>query len=342
VKIVQAAHLISLASVDSSLPSEFLLFKIGENKTSKGTFKLDLAGLESIVKAYQDHGVDLAIDYEHQTFGAASNGKPAPAAGWFKPEARGDGLWATNVRWTEAAATMLRSKEYRYFSPTFEVDKSNRITRLLPLALTNFPASKDQQALVAAKADASPTQLEVRPMNISGIIGLKEDAPEGEIEGRVVALTNLEKQVLEFTGKATVAEAMSLVIAAKDNAVKLAAAEKALSEWEERDAQARAKEEGDAIAAAIDGAVSSGRISLKDTDGLQKLRLFGETYKINALREHIAMLPPRPVRAYQAPAPAGDPEVQKLRDYEAYKAANPGVDPLVAANAVSLRTAGGR
>jgi phage I-like protein len=117
VKVVFAAQPIGIES-GPRLPTEFRLFAFGENATSKGIFVLDRAGAAAVMAAYADHGVELAIDYEHQTFAAGDNGKPAPAAGWFAPEVRADGLWATKVRWTEPAAEMLRRKEYRYFSST--------------------------------------------------------------------------------------------------------------------------------------------------------------------------------------------------------------------------------
>lgn len=81
------------------------------------------------------------IDYEHQTLRAADNGKPAPASGWFGTlEWRADGLYATDVEWTAAAAAMIVAKEYRYLSPVFTYDSQGRVTGLLHVALTNNPA----------------------------------------------------------------------------------------------------------------------------------------------------------------------------------------------------------
>lgn len=81
------------------------------------------------------------IDYEHQTLRAADNGKPAPASGWFGTlEWRADGLYATDVEWTTAAAAMIVAKEYRYLSPVFTYDSQGRVTGLLHVALTNNPA----------------------------------------------------------------------------------------------------------------------------------------------------------------------------------------------------------
>lgn len=302
----------SLTGIDAeSLPTEVLIFKFGENKTSKGTFVLDEAGAKSIMDAYAEHGVELHFDYEHDN---------RIAAGWFAPAVKPEGVAASNIRWTPPATEKLVNREYRYTSPMFQVDAKKRITRLINVALTNLPATKNAQALVAA---SERTAKEPNTMGFATVIGLKDDASEGEVEERVVSLMSLEKQVLEFTGKSTVAEAMSLVIKAKDLEVKLAAAEKANAEWEEREAIKRATEEKTAIDAAIDGAVTSGRISLRDTEGQAKLRKFGETFKIEALRQHIEMLPARPARVYQAPVQANTAAAQ-MAAIEDYKKANPG------------------
>ncbi len=56
-------------------------------------------------------GIDLAIDYGHDSGGEA--------AGWVtSAEARHDGLWLF-VEWTQAAATAIREGKYRYFSPEY-------------------------------------------------------------------------------------------------------------------------------------------------------------------------------------------------------------------------------
>ena len=56
-------------------------------------------------------GIDLAIDYGHDSGGEA--------AGWVtSAEARHDGLWLF-VEWTQAAASAIREGKYRYFSPEY-------------------------------------------------------------------------------------------------------------------------------------------------------------------------------------------------------------------------------
>jgi phage I-like protein len=347
VSIVHAANLTQPSGLElSSLPDAFRLFAFGVNKTSKGDFVLDAEGAKSILAARALAGVDLAIDYEHQTFASLDNGKPAPAAGWCQLELRPDGIWAANVRWTEAAAAMLRAKEYRYFSPTFEVDKSNRITKLLPLALTNLPASRDLQALVAAKTSGGASlQTEKTKMTIANLIGLKDDAAEADVESRVLALKATETRLLEITGKDNVADAIGVVIAAKDATVKLATAEQSLREWQEAHASAEAAKAKSAITALVAGAADKKHYGVPREEFVRMASAHGETYGVPALETLLASYPDR-VRHIQVPVPVNTP-AEQLRAVDEYQKAHPGAtkaDAYVALNAErpTLFAEGGR
>ena len=146
-------HTIQLAS-GRTPPSEFRIWAYGPVKTSKyPDATLDPEGAAEAVKRAAAHGIELSVDYEHSAVRPAT-GQPAPAAGWFRLEARQDGLWAVNVRWTERASSMLAAAEYRHFSPVYKLDDKRRIVEVVNLALTNLPATVAQAPLVAAKAEA--------------------------------------------------------------------------------------------------------------------------------------------------------------------------------------------
>jgi phage I-like protein len=122
------------------------------------SFQVDRASLEALVVAFQSRGIDLVVDYEHQSLA----GERAPAAGWIKNlEARDDGLWA-RVDWTVQARDYLANREYRYFSPVLRLDPETRKPlALLHLGLTNVPAINHLPPLVAkaeAFADARAAQ----------------------------------------------------------------------------------------------------------------------------------------------------------------------------------------
>jgi phage I-like protein len=123
-------------------------------------FMVDEDSLKSMVEAYRSRGIDLVIDYEHQSL----QGERAPAAGWIKDlEARSDGLWA-RVDWTQQARDYLEKKEYRYFSPVLRLDpETRRPTALMHVGLTNVPAINHLPPLVARWGGEAAVQAEPAP-----------------------------------------------------------------------------------------------------------------------------------------------------------------------------------
>ncbi|EEZ5537904.1 hypothetical protein EY403_08355 [Shigella sonnei] len=106
-----------------------------------------------IIETVNSRVTELCFDYEHQTLRAVENGKPAPAAGWFSQLEwiEGEGLYATDIRWTEIATDMIRKKEYRYISPVFFYDQvTGEVTALVNVALTNTPALDDLDEVAVA------------------------------------------------------------------------------------------------------------------------------------------------------------------------------------------------
>jgi phage I-like protein len=149
---------ITLALGDGDAPpTEFRLFTKGWNETENGKFLFDEKAAKSVMAAYRDWGVDLAIDLEHQMLEVAG-GAPDPTArdarGWCKLELRADGsLWATDVRWTPDGTARLQQKRQRYISPAFEADpKTKRVLKMINVAITAMPATHNTPALVAASA----------------------------------------------------------------------------------------------------------------------------------------------------------------------------------------------
>ncbi len=138
---------------------------------------------------------DCVIDYEHQTLHAEKNGQPAPAAGWFKTlEWReGDGLYATDVRWSARAKTSIDAGEYRYFSPVFHYHpKTGEVLDVLMAAVTNYAAVDGLTDLVsraAARFSFDPEEEDTTVKEeLIKLLGLKEGASEQEIQQAVVAL----------------------------------------------------------------------------------------------------------------------------------------------------------
>jgi phage I-like protein len=106
--------------------------------------QVDSESLASMVAAFRSRGLDLVIDYEHQSL----QGRQAPAAGWIKDlEGRPDGLWA-RVEWTSQAREYLHNRKYRYFSPVLQLDPETRKPlALMQVGLTNISTIKHIHSL---------------------------------------------------------------------------------------------------------------------------------------------------------------------------------------------------
>lgn len=227
-KFAQVALAIELLNADggTTLPTEFRLFKSGKNKTSKGDLVYSKQSAVDCAEYQEELGRDCVIDYEHASLNASSAIDPAragEAAGFFRVEPREDGLYAANVSWVDDAAARLTARKFRYFSPVVYFDpKTKEITGIFNAALTNNPATRDQEPLVASTttADIAP---EIPPMkNLLVALALAVDATEADALSRVEKLKTENTLLLAATGKTTVAEASGTIAAWKAGADKAA------------------------------------------------------------------------------------------------------------------------
>ncbi|HVW28102.1 MAG TPA: phage protease [Polyangiaceae bacterium] len=137
--------------VATTPPTEFRLFKYGVNETAKGPVLFDATAANEVMAAYEQHGVDLMIDLEHQSLEAPVRADSFDARGWFQLELRSDGsLWAVNVRWTPDGARRLAEKTQRYISPAFYTGENGRVEELINVAICAMPATHGALPLVAA------------------------------------------------------------------------------------------------------------------------------------------------------------------------------------------------
>ena len=137
-KILSArpAELTALESTpEAAAPERVLLFAYGvtdyEEAGKRKRYRFDEADAVRLQRDFAAAGVDVPVDYNHQQLRAATNGRPAPAAGWITAlETGNDSLYA-RVKWTPKAEEMIRNREYRYTSPTFYLTGSGRVARIL-------------------------------------------------------------------------------------------------------------------------------------------------------------------------------------------------------------------
>ncbi len=177
---------LSIGIAEGEPPTEFKIFSMPVVDTSKGQFTFGPEEAAAVLADFKAQGNSGMLDYDH----AALSPMPVDpalagrAAGWFDIEMRADGLYAINVRWTPPAAEALRRREWRYMSPAFRT-KGKRITSLINVALTNLPATRNLQPLMAANGAASDSL----GVKIRTALDLPADAAEGDVYNRIKAIT---------------------------------------------------------------------------------------------------------------------------------------------------------
>lgn len=146
-----------VVTANAPLPTEFRLFKLGENPTSKGVFTLTPESAAACMTAYQTEGVRLIVDLNHDSLNESAlalRPDASDARGWFSLELRADGLWAANVDWTPDGERRLREKTQAYISPAFEHTEDGIVMAIANAALCSMPATYNAPALVAASKRA--------------------------------------------------------------------------------------------------------------------------------------------------------------------------------------------
>lgn len=180
------------------------------------TWRLDEEIAAQIIATFEEIGLDLVIDYNHQTLYTEKNGQPAPAAGWITAleyEA-GRGLWAT-VNWTEDGREVIAKREYRYISPVFPFDPDTGDALFLhSVALTNTPAL-NQLGEIAAMASrllslnsSQPTHSGDHSMDLKTVLlalNLPLETPESTaltaLSAQVGRIKTLEAECADLRGK---------------------------------------------------------------------------------------------------------------------------------------------
>ena len=205
---------------------------------------VDQEALAAMVAHFQERGLDLVVDYEHQTL----SGHKAPAAGWIKElEAREDGLWA-RMEWTATAQDHLAAREYRYFSPVLRLeDKTRRPLALLHAALTNTPAINGLTPLVA-KRQIPPDP----PLEKGGNYGLAGQQGEGLKSDSLKHLQDLAV-LLGLPENAGASRVRGAVLALKGNLEHLQGVQEELAALKEELATRTVQEE-------VEAAIASGKI----------------------------------------------------------------------------------
>lgn len=141
------------------LPTEFRLFKVGLNETTKGPTLWDAKAAELVMAEYARRGVSGVIDLNHDSLDPMTRRMrkdAADAMGAYELELRNGELWMTNIRFNPEGEERLRMRKQRFFSPAvFCESETDRVVELINVALTADPATYDARPLIAASRAVS-------------------------------------------------------------------------------------------------------------------------------------------------------------------------------------------
>jgi len=199
------------------------------------------------VAARFDPAKEPQIDIEHASEIKAPQGEPAPAVGWIKAiEVRDGALWG-RVEWTPTGAELVSTRAYRYLSPVFVFDyQTAEIGRIVSAGLTNQP-NLEMAALNAEQET---------PMDraVLEALGLPATATAADA---LVAVNALRTERDTARNAAQMPDPTRFVPVA-DHQLAL----NRIATFEQAETARRETE----IAAAVDGAIASGRIAPASRD----------------------------------------------------------------------------
>lgn len=159
-------------------PDKIKILPVGRINSEKGDFVVDEESYNAMKTEMQRRGIDIVIDYEHQTLQDVQ----APASGWVKELIYTPEAIIAKVEWTQKAQEYLKNKEYRYLSPVVLTRKEdNKAVTLHSLALTNTPAINGMFAIVNSANIETENDTGGKGMDLQKLkelLGLPADAAE--------------------------------------------------------------------------------------------------------------------------------------------------------------------
>jgi len=215
----------------AGLPIAWQLFPFGQvqitqgGESLSGTFTPDMA--DSIVAFAAEKNMPVPIDAEHalahlaamtgveetDLLAAIPSGKLA--IGFGQLAKRADGLWLTDVQWTEIGRLLMTSGAFRWHSPVLRGRSDGRY-RVTSDSVTNNPAINDLDALVA-EADT----MERDTVSLSDLTGAttpptKGEHPVKELLVLLGALVGINDVIALSDGGELPADVMQSLTALKD------------------------------------------------------------------------------------------------------------------------------
>lgn len=258
---------------DGKAPAWVQLMPLGTFKANDDRAPWQLRNPEVVIAASK---LPAAIDYDHAT----QLKNDSRASGWIEElAAKGPngetGLWG-RVSWTGDGETAIASKVYRFFSPTFNFDKSTRVvTRIVGGGLVNNPALAELPAL------ASTQENEVNLAQLAKLLGLPETATLEEcttklsqlasratataaLEQRIVAIAaaaGLTIEAAKFGDNEQTAICTRLKAPATTDATEIGKLQSTIDDLQKTVATLSAKASGSEASVVVDQAIKDGKIT---------------------------------------------------------------------------------
>ena len=287
-------------------PSALRLFRDGWNDTVKGRFLLDAEGAAEILRRFAAHGVELAMDFDHGTFGEGGQKRDVPGYIGALDYREGDGLYATGIRWTEVGLRAISPgrapdgaptvPEYRYLSPAIDFDPdTRRILGLKPVALVSWPATVGQRPLVMSAARAALPTPETRTMKtVLALLGLADNADESAVLAAVQSIRRERDALLTALDARDLPSALGKITALTTARAELDAAQKRATDAEGRIEAAERRE-----------LLAAGKAAGKLTPALEKLFEGKPVAELKAFLDAAPVIPALATRTAPPQPPAG-------------------------------------
>lgn len=130
-----------------ALPDRILFLKAGDNDTTKGRVIVN-ATTAAVLQHNQDiTGHDhVAFDFQHNTVGAEPKDEPVSVAGHGRVElVAGEGLWLSDIQYTDAGAKSLSGGHYPDVSGAVKVNESGEVIWVHSVGAVRNGAAPDME-----------------------------------------------------------------------------------------------------------------------------------------------------------------------------------------------------
>lgn len=298
----------------------------------KGKFEIGDKQMAQIMQNFENDANDLVFDYGHASIFNAE----APAAGWIKEIVKKKlGLFA-RVEWTPKALEHLKSKEYKYTSPSImfsALDRKNGMpigAALHSQALTNVPYLDGMEPIVNKDTDVNNNNNNHKELDMALLktladkLGMPAETTEEQLIERVEKLKETPDEVKTLTDTVGAKDAEIVALKAevaefKKNGIDGDAKFKTLSDELQEVKKERAEEKSIAL---FDAAFKAGKILPVQSEKAKAFAIkdpvqFAETYGENAPVVAPLGSMTDPAKFGDDGYVGGDLEAQMLKDIDA-------------------------